>query len=354
MDSSTRQKRRTTIKDVARESGVSTQTVSRVLNERPDVSVETRQRVQEVMRRLDYHPNALARSLIQQRSYTLGVIIAGLKYVGVSQTLNGIADQAEAEGYSLLLKELPRFDMEDVQPVIRSLLARDVEGIIYAAPQWQGSHQAIQASLGDPCPPIIFLKGEPGAAYPSISIDNYAGACKAVRHLLDQGRRRIAHISGPLEWWEAEQRLFGWRDALQGAGLPGDPAHWRSGNWSSASGEKAFLELLESYPEMDAVFAANDQMALGLLHAAHQRGIRVPEQLAVVGFDDLAEAAFFSPALTTVRQDLRTLGTLAVRKVLQLACSGERPDEEALLPDQIVLDPELVIRASSLLSPVVG
>jgi LacI family transcriptional regulator len=347
MDSLTRQKRRITIKDVARQSGVSTQTVSRVLNERPDVSAETRKRVQAVIERLGYHPSALARSLIQQRSYTLGVIIAGLKYVGVSQTLNGIADQAEAEGYSLLLKELPRFDLEDVQPVIRSLLERDVEGIIYAAPQRQGSHRAIQEKLTDPCPPIVFLKGEAGEDYPSISIDNYSGACKAVCHLLEQGRRRIAHIAGPLEWWESEQRLLGWRDTLQGAGLACESEQWRCGNWSSASGEKAFLDLQESYPEMDAVFAANDQMALGLLHAAHISGIRVPEQLAVVGFDDLAEAAYYSPALTSVRQDLRSLGTLAVRKVLQLACSGSRPEDEDFLPDQILLDPELIVRDSS-------
>lgn len=337
-----------TIKDVARMCEVSTQTVSRVLNRRPDVSPDTRERILQVISDLGYQPSALARSLIQRRSFTLGVIIAGLKYVGISQTLNGITEQADQEGYSLLLEELPSFDVTDVQPVIRSLLSHQVEAIIYAAPEIGDNWRNVQAQRPNPCPPIVFLKGSPCEGISTISINNYRGACLAVRHLYEQGCRRIAHISGPLDWWETRERLRGWKDTLKVLGLPAGPEQCTGANWSSAGGEKAFRTLLESFPQMDGIFAANDQMALAVLHVANQVGINVPRQLAVVGFDDLAESAYYSPALTTVRQDLRSLGTLAVKKAIQMVNLSPVPEGETL-PETILLEPYLMVRSSSML-----
>jgi LacI family transcriptional regulator len=280
---------------------------------------------------------------VQQHSYTLGLIIAGLRYIGVSQTLNGITEQCEEANYALLIKELPRFDTSHLVPVIEALIAHQVEGIIFAAPEVNGNVNSAQSRLPARCPPIIFLKSQPNPKYTTINIDNYGGARAAVEYLLSLGRRKIGLISGPLEWLEARQRRQAWEDALTDAGLAVSDRQWSSGNWSSASGEAAFAELLQKYPEMDAMFAGNDQMALGALHYANAHGVRVPEDLAVAGFDDIAEAAYFSPALTTVRQPLRELGILAVQTLLAQIEGAAQP-----LPGNLITLPaELVIRAST-------
>ncbi len=305
-----------TIKDIARLCNVSTQTVSRVLNKRPDVAQATREAVEKAMAEMGYQPSALARSLVQQHSYTLGVITAGLRYIGVSQTLNGITEQCEASNYSLLLKELPRFNVSDIVPIIDSLISHHVDGIIFAAPELNANIKSVQAQLPAICPPIVFLKSQPSATYTTIGIDNYGGARQAVEYLLSLGRRQIGLISGPIEWLEARQRQQGWIDALASAGIAVTEQHWCVGNWSAASGEAAFSELRRKYPAMDAVFASNDQMALGVLHYAAGHSLKVPADLAVVGFDDLAEAAYFTPALTTVKHPLRELGILAVQTLL--------------------------------------
>jgi DNA-binding LacI/PurR family transcriptional regulator len=305
-----------TIKDIANLCEVSTQTVSRVINKRPDVSPETREAVEKAIAEMGYQPSALARSLVQQRSYTFGVITAGLRFVGVSQTLNGIAEQCENSNYALLLKELPRFDTPNIVPVIESLIAHQVEGIIFAASELNENIKITQLKLPTYCPPIIFLKSQPNPDYTTINIDNYGGARTAVEYLLSLGRRKIGLITGPLEWLEARQRKQGWEDTLANAGVTVCDQHWAEGNWSSSRGEAAFSELIEKYPEMDAIFCSNDQMALGLLHCAHTKGIRIPEDLAIIGFDDLAEAAYYTPALTTIRQPLRELGIFAVKTLL--------------------------------------
>jgi LacI family transcriptional regulator len=332
-----------TIKDIARLCSVSTQTVSRVLNKRPDVSDATREAVEKAIAEMGYQPSALARSLVQQHSYTLGVITAGLRYIGVSQTLNGITEQCEASNYSLLLKELPRFNVSDIVPIIDSLIARHVDGIIFAAPELFENVKTVQAQLPATCPPIVFLKSQPSASYTTIGIDNVGGARQAVEYLLALGRRRIGLICGPIEWLEARQRQQGWVEALTCAGIPVTAQHWSVGNWSSASGESAFIELIEKYPNMDAVFVSNDQMALGVLHYAARHNIQVPEQLAVIGFDDLSEAAYFTPALTTVKHPLRELGSLAVKILLaQIDGTEARPAETTMM-----LKTQLVIREST-------
>jgi LacI family transcriptional regulator len=306
-----------TIKDIAKMCNVSTQTVSRVMNKRPDVSSETRAAVEKAIAEMGYQPSALARSLVQQRSYTLGVITAGLKYIGVSQTLNGITEQCESSGYALLIKELRRFDTPNIVPVIESLIAHQVEGIIFAAPELNENIKIAQAQLPPFCPPIIFLKSQATPNYTTISVDNYGGARKVVEYLISVGRRKIGLITGPLEWLEARQRRQGWEDALKSVGQVGFELNWTQGNWSSSSGESAFAELIQKFPDMDAVFVSNDQMALGVLHYINAHGIRVPQDIAVVGFDDLAEAAYYSPSLTSVTHPLRELGILAVKTLLE-------------------------------------
>jgi DNA-binding LacI/PurR family transcriptional regulator len=340
---------RITIKQVASEAGVSTQTVSRVINARPDVSPETRERVQDVIERMRYQPSALARSLTQQRSYTLGIVTAGLQHAGPSRTLNGIAQAAEQAGYGLLLKELPRYDAEDIVPIIDALVARHVDGVIWAVPEVGENRKPFSSLPLHLGVPIVYITMEARDGLASVSIDNYLGGQLATAHLIEQGYRRIGHISGPLDWWESRQRLAAWRDTLHQHGLEADDRQWVEGDWSSASGAQATQKLFSQYPDMDAVFVANDQMALSVLQATCRRGPRVPQDLGVVGFDNLAESAFFSPPLTTVQQDQYNLARIAVEEVIRIIDWSWQGLDPAP-PRSIKLPPALLVRESSMRS----
>jgi LacI family transcriptional regulator len=318
-----------------------------VINERPDVAPETRRRVLEVIERLGYQPSALARSLIRRRSHTLGVVIAGLRYIGPSRTLNGITGQSEAMGYSLLLKKLPEFDTNDVRLILNALLARHVDGIIWAVAEVGNNRNWLHDRLPDLPVPIIFLTMHQQAGLSIVAVDNYIGGRLATEHLLEQGYRYIGHIAGPLAWWEARQRQAGWQDALSAAGMCPNDTQWVKGNWSSESGERAIHRLLDQYPEMDAVFVANDQMALSVLQVACRTGLRVPQDLAVVGFDAMPESAYFWPPLTTVRQNLHELGCMAAKQVVHMIEASREP-ETVYEPESIRLKPQLIVRESSI------
>lgn len=337
---------RATIKEVASVAGVSTQTVSRVINNRPDVSSETRSKVLDVIKTLNYRPSTLARSLIQQRSYTLGVVTFGLKHIGPSRTLNGIADKADELGYMLLMKELDNSDTNSTDDVIDSLLARQVDGILWVAPEIDDNHSWVDNGLEKFAVPIVFIAMEPRTSVPSVSTDNYQGGKMATQHLLDCGCTKIGHISGPLGWWEANERKRGWSDTLKAAGFDALEEYSTAGNWSSASGERAFFQLIELYPDMDAVFVANDQMALSVLREALRRNIRVPEQLAVVGFDNIAESAFFYPSLTTISQDNQLLGEEAVQYIVEMIQA--RQENRPVVAQSKFIQPVLIVRESSI------
>jgi len=336
---------RATIKQVAKLAGVSTQTVSRVINDRPDVAPETRERIRHIIDELDYQPSALARSLIQQRSFTLGVVTAGLKYIGPSLTLNGITTQAEELGYALLLEELLRFDTAPIKPILQNLLTRHVDGIIWAVPEVGNNRRWVEETIKDLPVPVVFLDMASRPGISTVSLDNEEGGLLATRHLLEQGRRRIGHISGPLDWWAARERKQAWQRTMEEAGIAVKDNHWVEGNWSSSSGEAACGRLLRSYPEMDAVFVANDQMALSVLRAAHRQSLHVPQDLAVVGFDNLPESAYFWPSLTSIHQNLHRLGRLATEVLAdQVEAMQHQRD---IQPQNILLSPELIIRESS-------
>ena len=338
---------RATIKEVASVAGVSTQTVSRVINDRPDVSSETRKRVQNVIDDLGYQPSALARSLIRQRSDTLGVVTAGLRYIGPSRTLSGIASAAEEAGYSLLLKELPSFNADGIAPIIQSFVAHHVDGIIWAVPEVGENHAWVSQNSLDLEIPLVYITMEPRENISVVSIDNYQGGRMAMVHLFEQGYKHIAHISGPLDWWEARQRKAAWNDALVEAGLEPRNEHWAEGNWSSASGVQAFEKLLEQYADMDSIFVANDQMALSVMQVARQRGLRIPEDIGIVGFDNIPESAYFWPPLTTIQQDQYNVAKLAVEEIIKRIESGWG-EVESIEPQAIIVPPTLVVRQSSL------
>ncbi len=337
---------RTNIKEVAAAAGVSTQTVSRVINERPDVAPETRKRVQKVIDELSYQPSALARSLIQQRSYTLGVVTAGLQHIGPSYTLNGITNMAEEAGYALLLKELPHYHTTSIGPIFQELVSRHVDGIIWAVPEVGDNHAWLEEVSPNLEIPVVFLTMEARQNLSIVSVDNYKGGRMAMSHLLEQGYQRIGHIAGPLDWWETRQRLAAWKDALHERGITVLDTQWTEGNWSSASGAAAAEKLLAQYPEMDAIFVANDQMALSALRALHKRGLRIPEDIGVAGFDNIPESAYFYPSLTTIQQDQFQVARVAVQEVTRIIERGWQ-DEKPEARQTIILSPTLIVRESS-------
>ncbi len=338
---------RPTIKEVASMAGVSTQTVSRVINERPDVSRETRKRVQDVIEKLGYRPSALARSLIRRRSHTLGIVTAGLKYIGPNRTLNGITVAAEEAGYALLLKELSGFDADDNELIFQSLLSRHVDGIIWAVPEVGKNRDWINMLPGELDVPIVYLTMEPRENISVVSINNYLGGRLAMSHLLEQGYRHIGHISGPLDWWESRQRMKAWKDALEESGIGFYEHSWIEGNWSSSSGVQAAEKLFEQYADLDSILVANDQMALGVMQVAHQKGKRIPQDLGIVGFDDIPESAFFWPSLTTVHQDQSNLAKVAVEEIIKII-EAEWEESVPISPKSIMLETTLVVRDSSL------
>lgn len=346
-------KKKATIYEVAKEAGVSRQTVSRVINNRPDVAPETRRRVKAVIEKLEYRPSAIARSLSQRRSYTFGLVTAGLKYIGPSRTISGISEQAEELGYALLLKELSSFNTNNVQPLLQWFISHQVDGIIWAAPEIGDNRSWIDTLLGEINIPILFLTMEQRKDVSIVSIDNYWGAKEVTRHLINLGRSKIGHLAGPLDWWEACQRKQGWMDTLAEHGLACTDQMWTEGNWSSKSGKAAFHELYEKYPEMDAVFVGNDQMACSVLQTAFEKKISVPEKLAVAGFDGIAESEFFTPALTTIFQNQHDLGCTAVQELANLA-EDRLVGLGEIKPRQILLKPELLVRESTQVSTLEG
>ncbi len=337
---------RPTIKQVAAAAGVSTQTVSRVMNDRPDVSPETRERVLGVIKEMGYQPSALARSLIQQKSYTLGVVTAGLKYIGPSRTLSGITSAAAELGYSLLLKELPSFNSNEVMPILQEFVSRHVDGVIWAVPEVGENRKWLQNTPMRLSVPVVFLNMHQQKHTPIVSIDNFLGGRMVMAHLFEQGYRNIGHISGPLDWWEARERIGAWKDTLKEKGIAIKENHWVEGNWSASSGARAIQVLFEKYPEMDAVFAANDQMALSVLQAACARNIRVPQDFGIVGFDNLEESPFYCPSLSTVQVEQQNMGKAAVERIVRIIEAGWQ-NSEVNEPLSVVYKPTLVIRESS-------
>lgn len=335
-----------TIYDVANKAGVSRQTVSRVLNNRQDVSPETRLRIQNIIEELGYRPNAIAQSLGRQKSNVLGVVTAGLKYIGPSRTLSGITSKAEELGNGLLIKELASFNSNNVKPLLHWFQSHQVDGIIWAAPEIENNRDWVDKFLQEINIPIIFMTMEKNNSVSIVTIDSFNGAKTATEHLISLGIKKIGHVSGPLDWWEARQRKLGWEAALTDANIEFSSQMWVEGNWSSKSGKSAFFELIEKFPEMEGIFISNDQMALGAMIAAMEKGIKIPKDLAVIGFDGIAESEFFCPALSTMYQDQDKLGCIAVEELVR-EIENKSSVNEVFAPRYIEIKPELIIRRSS-------
>ncbi|MDF2267531.1 LacI family DNA-binding transcriptional regulator [Streptomyces coacervatus] len=322
--------------DVARLAGVSKQTVSRVLNDHPSVRPETREAVLEAMRSLGYRPSRSARSLASGRTRMLGVISFDAARYGPASVLTAINTAAQDAGYLVSSIALDTADQDTVVRAVDRLSAEGADGVIAIAPQRRVGRALADARLDTP---LVVLENDVAGGASVVTADSRTGARKATEHLLDLGHRTVWHIAGPAGWTSADHRLASWRETLAAAGA--DVPEPLFGDWSADSGYE-LGRLLARRPDVTAVFASNDQMALGLLHALHETGRSVPDEVSVVGYDDIPEAAHLLPPLTTVRTDFTEIGTRSLRLLLNRVEGRTEP-----VPVEPLVPVELVVRRSS-------
>jgi DNA-binding LacI/PurR family transcriptional regulator len=303
--------------DVARLAGVSHQTVSRVLNDHPNVRRETRERVLAAIEGLGYRRNSTARALVTKRTNTLGVVAFDTTLYGPASTLYGIERAARDAGYFVSIVSLRDLTRDDLAEALDHLGRQQVDGLVVIAPQ-----SAVAVALADmPQPvPVVTVEGDAEVGLPVVNVDQRKGGVLVTDHLLRLGHRTVWHVSGPQDWLEAEGRMEGWRETLRAAGA--EVPVPLSGDWSPRSGYRCG-QLLAGVPDLTAVFVANDQMALGVLRALDEARIRVPDDVSVVGFDDIPESEFYAPPLTTVSQDFSEVGRKAIELLLDALADGE-------------------------------
>jgi DNA-binding LacI/PurR family transcriptional regulator len=322
------------LEDVADRAGVSHQTVSRVINNHPNVSASTRGKVEAAIAELGYRRNTAARSLVTRRSQTIGVLGSEMSQYGPANTLLGVEQAARDAGYFVSIAALREVSREAILDATMHFLDQSVDGIVVIVPHSETLAALAEMALGIP---VVAVGTQGNDAVSGVMVDQFRGTELAVRHLIDKGHRRIGHIAGPQDWIDGVARAKGWRSALQSAGLDADLLV--EGDWSADSGYQIGRKLAEDRTAT-ALFVGNDQMALGLLRAFNEAGVRVPEDVSVVGFDDQPESGYFTPPLTTVRQDFKELGRRCMDVMLTAIKEGKGPGST-------VVEPELVVRKST-------
>lgn len=322
--------------DVAARAGVSHQTVSRVLNDHPSVRPETRARVVDAIAELGYRRNTAARALVTRRTATIGVVTSGSALFGPTSTLIALENAARDAGYFVSVATVARWEVEAMSRTLDHFMDQGVDAVVVVA----GHDDAVAAvrRFTSPVPVVMVGPPEPlGEGLHTVAVDQYTGARLATRHLLDLGHRDVVHVAGPADWLDARRRVLGWQDELRAAGRrPGEPV---AGDWTADRGYEVGCRMLTG-PLPSAVFAANDQLALGLLRAFAEAGVAVPGEVSVVGFDDVDGSAHFHPPLTTVRQGFRELGERCLRMLLDVLGGGGHGAVDLVAP-------RLVVRAST-------
>ncbi len=321
------------IRDVADRAGVSYQTVSRVLNDHPRIREETARRVHEAIGELGYRPNRAARALVTQRTHAIGVLLPARGLYGPFSSFVAIVEAARERGYAVETTPVSSERPEDLVACLDLLLGHGVEGVVAIAPQDRARETVRRSGTRVP---VITLQGGPDEIE-DFGFDQREGARAAVRHLVDLGHRRILHLPGPAGWAEADERQRGYLEEVAAQGLT--PMVADAGDWTADSGYRIGGEALRD-PAPTAVFAANDEMAFGVLAAARDHGVAVPEQLSVVGFDAGPRPGLPGPGLTTLRQDFAELGRRAICLLLD-----EIEGDFTRRPDRIL--PDLVVRGST-------
>ncbi|WP_239162332.1 LacI family DNA-binding transcriptional regulator [Acrocarpospora phusangensis] len=322
------------MEDVAGLAGVSAMTVSRVLNAPEKVRPETRARVLAAVQELGYRPNFAARSLVTGRSGVLGVVSFDTTLYGPASTLYGIERAARQHDYLVSIASLEALTRRSIAEGVERLRSQSVDGVIIIAPH-ESASEGLRHLPKDL--PVVDVGGGEGVPVPVAAVDQHSGGARATRHLLSLGHRTVWHLSGPPNWIDASGRLQGWRSVLEAEGR--EVPEPLAGDWSAQSGYEHGRRLARD-PEVTAVFVANDPMALGLLRALREAGKRVPEDVSIVGFDDVPEAAYFWPPLTTVRQNFGEVGGQALQLLLD-RIAGVEGDVRRMV------EPELVVREST-------
>jgi LacI family transcriptional regulator len=325
-----------TIRDVAREAGVSIATVSRVINDSARVNDETRRRVWDAASRLDFWPNGAARTLTTARTNAIGVLLPDLHGEFFSEVIRGIDRAARAERLQVLISS-SHADTEGVLSAARSMRGR-VDGLIVMAPE-RGSQAAID-QIRSRFPMVLLNSRSVAKGSLALSVANFDGAYRVARHVLSHGHRRVAVLKGPRGNFDAEERLRGYRKALREAGAGRVAVDYLDGDFSESSGVIGAAQVVRLKHRPTAVFAANDYMAIGLLTGLREAGVRVPQDIAVTGFDDIVIAQYVTPPLTTVRVDACDMGERAVRMLI-----GAR-GPEGRSPESPTLSVSLIIRES--------
>jgi len=326
------------IYDVAKLAGVSHQTVSRVINDGPHTKPETRARVELAMANLGYVPNAAARALVTSKSKMIGMIVADEIFFGPAGMIHALKNETRKADYFAISCSVDGTSRESMVEGLKHLRRLGLDAIIVITPQFDNS-EMVKEIL--PNVPALFIDSASGEGQLSISLDNFAGSRLATEHLIGLGHKNIIHISGPATWQDAEPRVRGYESAMVSAGLKPNVI---SADWLIETGYKIGLELDLDATHTTAIVAANDHLALGLIRAFNERSIAVPNRVSIVGFDDIPEAPFLDPALTTLRPNFEQLGKLAVGLILGSVSPSEVIDNQSL-------DPELVIRNSTAAPP---
>ncbi len=324
--------KRSTIYDVARVAGVSYQTVSRVINNNPNVALKTRNRVLKAIEELDYHPNKSAQVLNTQRSHLIEVI--ALDIFSGAPMIDTISSVAKQHGYKVILSAIKQ---DDLETTLDDAIGRTVDGFLFIVTATSVTSAQI-ATLCQHVPFVRMIDAHESTA-PSVIYDQRYGAQIATQHLIDLGHRQIAHLVGPSGNADAIARCQGWQLTLEKAGLELGPM--AGGNFTVPAGYQATCDILATGQPFTAIFAANDEMALGGMYALREKGLRVPDDISIVGFDDTNFSAYIDPPLTTLRQDWRAMARLSTEYLVERI---EKPDT---LIYQRILMPEFVVRAST-------
>lgn len=325
---------RVTIDEVARRARVSKATVSRVLNNKGDVDASTAIRVREVIAATGYTPSARAVGLAKGRTQTVGMLVPSLTWPWMGDVLQGVADVLEARGYGLLLNTMNRGG-DSLTQFARHVSANAFDGLLLIEPPDTLSYITTLHESGLPVVMIDDRGHHPG--FPSVATSNREGAAAAAEHLLGIGRTRLAMITGPMEFGCVRDRIDGFRTTLRSAGVRLDDGLLVEGDFTRGGGYEAIKQILRSRCPFDGVFAHNDLTAVGVLDGLREIGLAVPEDVAVVGFDDIPVAEHTQPALTTVRQPSREMGEKAASMLLSLLAGEQPPEEPWIVPTSLVV-----------------
>jgi len=307
------------MRDVAREAGVSVNTVSRALAGKPDVSPKTRAKVLAVARRLGYRPNKLARGLRSNKTFTIGVIVTDIANPFFAELVKGVEEAARQNGYSILLEDTSE-DPEKEATAIQVMLAERVDGLLITPVQ--SARDTLEEVLESEFPTVLMGRYFPDLKIPYVVTDDVRGAILATKHLIDLGHRNIAHVGGPLHISSAQDRLSGYRQTLQAYGIPIREEYVLTGAVTLEDGYEAGKELLKLKPLPTAVFAYSDFVAIGLMQSLLDEGLCIPDDVSLIGYDNIIFSAYTRVPLTTVEISKRDLGREAVKLLLRLLKSG--------------------------------